>query len=141
MFSSRRLVSRSGDVVLNAGDNQAVEAQATQVVGHLAGAVGGAEQPGGQGAQALVRQAAGGGQRQGQAPARAMTRGSPNLRAGARLPSLVRVGCATRSMAGLARTQSWRRIVCIIRRLTSRALAVSSPKCSRRRRRRCRRRR
>jgi hypothetical protein len=40
------------------------------------------------------------------APVRAMTRGSPNRRAGALLPSSVKVGCAARSMAGLARTQS-----------------------------------
>jgi site-specific recombinase XerD len=51
--------------VLDPAD-QAVEAQAAQVVGHLAGTVGGAEQPGGQGAQALVSQAAGAGQREGQ---------------------------------------------------------------------------
>src|SRR4029078_1537706 len=40
------------------------------------------------------------------APARAMTRGSPNRRAGALRPSQ-RVGRATRSKAGLVRTQPW----------------------------------
>ena len=39
------------------------------------------------------------------APSRAMTRGSPNRSAGDLLPSSVRVDCATRSKAGLARTQ------------------------------------
>src|SRR5665647_1666284 len=47
------------------------------------------------------------------APSRAMTRGSPNRKAGALLPSAVSVGSATRSKAGLARTplcptRSWR---------------------------------
>src|SRR5262245_40173035 len=41
------------------------------------------------------------------APARAWTRGSPNLRAGALLPSSVTVGCAIRAKAGLARTVPW----------------------------------
>ena len=39
------------------------------------------------------------------APARDWTRGSPNRKAGALLPSSVRVGWAIRSKAGLARTQ------------------------------------
>src|SRR4029079_12467506 len=39
--------------------------------------------------------------------ARAWTRGSPNRKAGALLPSSVRVGRAIRSKAGLARTQPW----------------------------------
>src|SRR6266516_5816260 len=46
--------------------DQVVEAQAAQVVGHLAGAVVCSEQPGGQGAQALVGQTAGAGQGEGQ---------------------------------------------------------------------------
>src|SRR6185503_6745960 len=41
------------------------------------------------------------------APARAWTRGSSNRKAGALLPSSVRVGRAIRSKAGLARTQPW----------------------------------
>jgi hypothetical protein len=51
--------------VLDPAD-EAVEAQAAQVVSCLAGAVGGAEQPGGQGTQALVGDAAGAEQGQGQ---------------------------------------------------------------------------
>src|SRR6266540_767542 len=41
------------------------------------------------------------------APARAWTRGSPNRKAGALLPSSVTVDCAIRSKAGLARTVPW----------------------------------
>src|SRR6266498_3700949 len=41
------------------------------------------------------------------APARAWTRGSPNRKAGALLPSSVTVGCAIRAKAGLARTVPW----------------------------------
>src|SRR6266536_373623 len=41
------------------------------------------------------------------APSRAWTRGSPNLRAGALLPSSVTVDCAIRAKAGLARTVPW----------------------------------
>src|SRR6266545_5450808 len=41
------------------------------------------------------------------APARAWTRGSPNRKAGALLPSSVTVDCAIRAKAGLARTVPW----------------------------------
>jgi hypothetical protein len=57
------------------------------------------------------------------APSRAMTRGSPNRKAGALLPSAVSVGSATRSKAGLARTQLCpTRSVLSMRALTSRPL-------------------
>jgi hypothetical protein len=39
------------------------------------------------------------------APVRAMTRGSPNRRAGVLPPAVLTVGCAIRAKAGLARTQ------------------------------------
>src|SRR5258707_15511387 len=56
------------------------------------------------------------------APARVMTRGSPNRRAGVLRPSAVRDGCAIRSKAGLARTVPWpARSVSSMRRLTARA--------------------
>ena len=69
------------------------------------------------------------------APARAWTRGSPNRKAGALLPSSVRVGCAIRSKAGLARTQPWpTRSVSSSAVLTARARACSSSRWTRRRR-------
>jgi hypothetical protein len=56
-----------------------------------------------------------------------MTRGSPKRRAGALLPSAVTEGSATRSKAGLARTQPCpTRSVSSKRVLTSRALACRS---------------
>src|ERR1017187_2784230 len=65
---------------------------------------------------------------------RAMTRGSPKRRAGAALPSVVTAGSATRSKAGLARTQPCpARSVSSRRALTSRALACSSSRLRRRR--------
>src|SRR5260221_12115304 len=68
------------------------------------------------------------------APSRAMTRGSPKRRAGALLPSVVTAGSATRSKAGLARTQPCpTRSVSSRRALTSRALACSSSRLRRRR--------
>src|SRR5215831_11291101 len=41
------------------------------------------------------------------APARAMTRGSPNRSPGALRPSWVRVGCDIRAKAGLSKTHPW----------------------------------
>src|SRR5207302_3135893 len=41
------------------------------------------------------------------APARAMTRGSPNRSPGALRPSPVRVGCDIRAKAGLSKTHPW----------------------------------
>jgi hypothetical protein len=61
------------------------------------------------------------------APARAMTRGSPNLRAGVLRPSASVDGCAIRSKAGLARTVPWpARSASSMRRLMARALSCSS---------------
>src|SRR5665811_1570965 len=66
-----------------------------------------------------------------------MTRGSPNRKAGALLPSAVSVGSATRSKAGLARTPLCpTRSVLSMRALTSRPLACSSSRFCRRRRQR-----
>jgi hypothetical protein len=63
-----------------------------------------------------------------------MTRGSPNRSAGDLLPSSVRVDCATRSKAGLARTQPCpTRSVSSRRALTARALDCNSSRCIRRR--------
>src|SRR5580658_4691667 len=63
------------------------------------------------------------------APARAVTRGSPNLRAGVLRPSASVDGCAIRSKAGLARTVAWpARPASSMRRLMARALSWSSSK-------------
>jgi pimeloyl-ACP methyl ester carboxylesterase len=64
-----------------------------------------AEQPGDQDTQALVGEAGCGEQRLAQGAVRAMTRGSPNRRAGVLPLAVSTVGCAIRSKAGLARTQ------------------------------------
>src|SRR4029077_4796429 len=117
----------------DAGDER-VGAQPGQVVAGLVHRVGGtAEQSGHQGAQALVGDAGDGVVHK--APARAWTRGSPNRKAGALLPSSVRVGRAIRSKAGLARTQPWpTRSVSSRVVLTARARACSSSGWTRRRR-------
>ena len=90
-------------------DDEALELEPAKVVAAAALGVGGgvgSEQPGDEWPQGLVGKPAddqtAGGQRAGQG--RAMTRGSPNLRAAALRPA-ARVGRAIRSKAGLARTQ------------------------------------
>src|SRR5512135_962424 len=87
--------------------DEPVDAEPGEVVAHLVGGVGGAEQSGDVGAQAPVGEAGDGVDPVVSAPTRAMTRGSPNRRAGALLPPTVVEGSATRSKAGLARTQPW----------------------------------
>src|SRR6266571_2456880 len=68
------------------------------------------------------------------APARAMTRGSPNRSPGALRPSPVRVGCDIRAKAGLSKTHPWPTLsVCSRRVLTARARACSSGRLWRRR--------
>ena len=115
----------------DAGD-QAVEAQPAQVVaGLVRSVVGAVEQSGHHDAQALVGDAGDGKLVVARAPARAWTRGSPNLRAGALLPSWLRVGREIRSKAGLAKTQPWpTRSGSISRPLIARALASSSSRCA-----------
>ena len=68
------------------------------------------------------------------APARAMTRGSPNRSPGALRPSPVRVGCDIRAKAGLSKTHPWPTLsVCSRRVLTARARACSSGRLQMRR--------
>src|SRR5215469_15243143 len=67
------------------------------------------------------------------APARAWTRGSPNLRAGVLRPSAVRDGCAIRSKAGLARMVPWpARSASSMRWLAARALDWRASRLGRR---------
>src|SRR5258707_15129473 len=68
------------------------------------------------------------------APARAMTRGSPNRSPGALRPSCVRVGCDTRAKAGLSKTHPWPTFsVSSSRALIARARDWSSGRWCRRR--------
>src|SRR6266511_356324 len=118
--------------VLDAAD-EAVEAQASQVVGHLPVAVGGAEQTANQGAQALVGEA--GGRQQGGAQGADQGHDPRIAEPKCRVlrPAVSTVGCAIRSKAGLASTQPWpTRSASRMRRLHARALVWSSSRlCSR----------
>src|SRR6266496_3806736 len=68
------------------------------------------------------------------APARAMTRGSPNRSPGALRPSWVRVGCDIRAKAGLSKTHPWPTFsVSSSRVLIARARACNSGRLCKRR--------
>jgi hypothetical protein len=78
-----------------------------QVVGHLTAGAGAASSPVIKARRLFVGDAGGCQQGGAEAPARAMTRGSPNRRAGVLRPSAVTDGCAIRSKAGVVRTVPW----------------------------------
>ena len=95
---SRRVVRPGQDVGVRAGQpgDQAFHPESPQVVTHLTHGVGHAEQGGHPGAQLRLVNPATTCSPAHNAPTRAMTRGSPNRRAGALRPSS-RVGRAARS--------------------------------------------